>query len=269
VPRAWALTWLAGAHRDPPESTDPGWRARWAADAADHGQGPPPETFRDRPNAGLPDSELQRLAESRSLETIDRVRAIVLPRLLVVAEERSWWDPLGPAGSQAVMGAAQPEGASAPTVVVDLDPALVERLVLAPRTLPPADPELGRAILLAALRAGARAAGAIVDERLVGVALVAPSGDGGSREELLSIGVAADHRQQGVATALLSRLVAAPIDGAESGRLIARVGVAERDVVDPLPLDQRLGIAGRLLGRAGFLPIEASDREWPRSFARG
>ena len=88
-------------------------------------------------------------------------------------------------------------------------------------------------------------------------------------QELLSIGVAAGHRQQGIATALLSRLVAARIDGAESGRLIARVGVAERDVVDPLPLDQRLAIAGRLLGRAGFLPITGSDADWARSFARG
>ena len=81
-----SLTWLAGAHRDPPESTDPGWRGRWAADAADHGQGPPPEMFRDRPNAGQPDSDLQRLAETRSKETIDRVRATVLPRLLGVAQ---------------------------------------------------------------------------------------------------------------------------------------------------------------------------------------
>ncbi len=273
VPRAWALTWLAGAHRDPPESTDPAWRARWADAAADHEQGPPPETFQDRPNAGLLESELQRLAESRSMETIERVRALVLPRLLVVAQERRWWDPLIPpvglGGGRAVMGADRTEGASAPTVLADLDPGLVERLVLAPRTLPPADPELGRAILLAALLAGARAAGAIVGERLVGVALVTPSGDGGRHAELLSIGVAADHRRQGIATALLSSLVAARIDGAGSGRLIARVGVAERDVVDPLPLDQRLAIAGRLLGRAGFLPVNAADGDSRRSFARG
>ena len=273
VPRAWALTWLAGAHRDPPESTDPGWRGRWAADAADHGQGPPPDMFQDRPNAGQPDSELQRLAESRSKETIDRVRAIVLPRLLVVAQERGWWDPLAPSvglgGSQALLGAAQTGAPSAPTIVADLDPALVERVVLAPRTLPPARPELGQAILLAALRAGARAAGAIAGEQLVGVALVAPSGDGGSHQELLSIGVAVGHRQQGIATALLSALIAVRIDGAASGRLIARVGIAERDVMDPLPLDQRLAIAGRLLARSGFLPITGSDADWARSFARG
>ena len=95
VPRAWALTWLAGAHRDAPEVTDPGWRARWATDAAGHEQGPPPETFGDLPNAGLPESELQRLAEARSLETLAQVRAIVLPRILIVAEDRGWWDPLG------------------------------------------------------------------------------------------------------------------------------------------------------------------------------
>src|SRR3954454_22138909 len=29
VPRTWALTWLAGAHRDPPDSTPDEWRSRW------------------------------------------------------------------------------------------------------------------------------------------------------------------------------------------------------------------------------------------------
>ena len=45
------------------------------------------------------------------MQTIDRARALVLPRLLVVAQERGWWDPLepsvGPGGSQAVLGAAR------------------------------------------------------------------------------------------------------------------------------------------------------------------
>ena len=139
VPRTWALTWLAGAHLEAPDAIDPGWRDRWSADAATYGQSPPPAMFSDAPNAGLPDSELQRLAESRSLATIAAVRTLVLPHLLVVAEDRGWWDPLAkvpvstPAASTGV--------AVSPTIVPSLDAAIVDRLVLAPRTLPPADPD--------------------------------------------------------------------------------------------------------------------------------
>ncbi len=50
VPRAWALTWLAGAHREVPSTTPAAWRERWADEAARYGQSPLPETFED---AGL------------------------------------------------------------------------------------------------------------------------------------------------------------------------------------------------------------------------
>ena len=53
VPRAWALTWLAAAHRDAPATTPAAWRARWADDARSHESAPPPEWFDDEPNAGL------------------------------------------------------------------------------------------------------------------------------------------------------------------------------------------------------------------------
>ena len=33
VPRAWALTWLAGAHREAPSATPAEWRSRWEAEA--------------------------------------------------------------------------------------------------------------------------------------------------------------------------------------------------------------------------------------------
>ena len=36
VPRAWALTWLAGAHREAPAATPESWRERWASDAASY-----------------------------------------------------------------------------------------------------------------------------------------------------------------------------------------------------------------------------------------
>jgi acetoin utilization protein AcuC len=50
VPRAWGLVWLAQAHRDVPAATPAEWRSRWAAEAARHGQGPPPDTMLDPPD---------------------------------------------------------------------------------------------------------------------------------------------------------------------------------------------------------------------------
>ena len=205
VPRTWALTWLAGAHREAPDATDPGWRARWADDALRYDQAPPPERFLDAPNAGLPYSELQRLAEARSLETLAAVRATVLPRLLVVAEDRGWWDPMAatPATDTPSSGRAE-----SPTIVEDLDPAMLERLVLAPRTLPLAESEAARGVLLAAIRDGARAIGAVSGDQLIGVAVAAPEpGPGaGGRAEVLWSGVSPQVHVEGLETALAVRL---------------------------------------------------------------
>jgi acetoin utilization protein AcuC len=254
VPRAWALTWLAGAHLEVPEATDLDWRARWAPDAATYEQGPPPATFDDLPNAGLSVSEPQRLAEARSLETLAQVRSIVLPRLLVVAEERGWWDPMGDLRPREP-ASARPAGD--PTIVPELDAALIERLVLAARVVPPANPDEGQALLLAAVRDGARVSGAVLGDRLVGVAIAAPAGGHGRGPggglELLWIGVARGQRQKGIASALLETLVGPGGEGSASRRWSARIGVAERDVVDPLPLELRQSIARRLVGRAGFV----------------
>ena len=241
VPRTWALTWLAGAHREPPEAIDPGWRDRWSADAAAHGQDPPPSTFDDVPNAGLPESELHRLAEARSMATIAQVRNVVLPRLLVVAEDRGWWDPLAatPAPGPQAGGAAE----AAPTIIPELDADLVDRLVPAPRTMPPADPAAARQLLHTAIRDGARATGAVAGDRLVGVALVLPARDGDQPDELIALGVAPGFRRRGIATALLAaaRGYGRPVE--------ASVGVAERDVVEPLPGADRVAIAQHLLDR--------------------
>lgn len=49
VPRAWALVWLAQAHVDVPAVTPEAWRERWAAEAAEHGQWPPPVEMVDPP----------------------------------------------------------------------------------------------------------------------------------------------------------------------------------------------------------------------------
>ena len=45
VPRAWALTWLAGAHREAADSVPPAWRERWASEADRYGQAPLPTRF--------------------------------------------------------------------------------------------------------------------------------------------------------------------------------------------------------------------------------
>ena len=71
VPRTWSLVWLAGAHREPPPETPLEWRERWATEAGRYGQAPPPATFADLPNAGVPVDELQREAERLSAETAD------------------------------------------------------------------------------------------------------------------------------------------------------------------------------------------------------
>ncbi len=49
--------------------------------------------------------------------------------------------------------------------------------------------------------------------------------------------------------------------------MVARIGVAERDVVDPLPVETRLSIARRLLTGAGFelrrpSPDDVRDDPW-------
>src|SRR5919198_308058 len=101
VPRVWALTWLAGAHREPPDAVPEEWRSRWAAAASAFGDEPLPLTFTDPPNAGTPMSAAQEAAERASSAVAAMVRRIVVPRLLREAEDRGWvgfggaWPPLG------------------------------------------------------------------------------------------------------------------------------------------------------------------------------
>jgi acetoin utilization protein AcuC len=55
VPRSWALVWLAQSHREPPRETDGEWRTRWADEAEQYGQAPPPELFIDPDDLVSPD----------------------------------------------------------------------------------------------------------------------------------------------------------------------------------------------------------------------
>ncbi len=278
VPRTWALTWLAGAHREPPEETPGEWRDRWAPDADAFGTPAMPTRFLDAPNAGRPVEAAQAAAEERSLAMLERVRGTVLPTLVREAEDRGWWRPrLAWAGREVVTGAGSPAVPVDPgPVPVGSRPVLrglavedLDRLPLAPRTIPPFDPGDGRALLAGALADGGRAVAAVAGSTIVGVAVAAPSAAAPSAarrgtETLLALGVAPAWRRDGLAAALLRALVDARPDG---GSMEARVGVAERDVVEPLAIETRVAVARRLLEGAGFAlrpvsPDVARDDRW-------
>jgi acetoin utilization protein AcuC len=249
VPRTWALTWLAGAHREVPSATPEAWRARWADEAARYGQAPLPERFDDEPNAGIPHDLTQEASEQRALALAAIHRSVVLPRLLQVAIEEGWWSPLASAEAQPVSAA---DATGEPTIMPTVDAETWSRLTLLPRVIAPADPVLGHRLVAAALRDGGSAivSAAVAGSDVVGLAVSAPADPTDGTRELLALGVAPDHRRRGIATALLKV-------HALSGSF-AVVTLAERDPIDPLPRQVRAAIARRLLGGAG-LEISGAD----------
>ena len=78
VPRSWALVWLAQAHRDLPDETDPDWRGRWADEADRYDQSPPPDTFLDR--LGLVGDEPANLVAANET-TVERALSAALQLL--------------------------------------------------------------------------------------------------------------------------------------------------------------------------------------------
>ena len=252
VPRSWSLVWLAGAHREIPDRLPSAWLARWSGEAARYGTAALPTTFTDGPNAGDPVSRSQDAAERLSRATAAQVRETVVPRLLREAVDRGWWDPrLAPTTTAAAdrAGAAghEPE-------IVSVDAATWERLVLAPRVIAPARARWAHDLIASGLQAGARISAAVAGGLVVGLAV--SHGDPGGPEELLALGVAPDRRRRGLAGRLLAHHVA----GTAPGHPIrATIGVAERDVVEPLDRSTRLDIARRILDRAGFALAAAGD----------
>ncbi len=77
VPRAWALTWSAAAHREVPVSTPAAWRERWEADAERYDTPGMPTTFDDLPDAGGEPDGIQERAEAFSARTVERVLAAI------------------------------------------------------------------------------------------------------------------------------------------------------------------------------------------------
>lgn len=237
VPRTWALTWLAGAHREIPAETPVAWRARWAAEAARYGQAPLPETFDDAPDAG---AALDPRTQDRARAVTAEVRAALVPRLIREATDRGWWDPARATAATATATTATATGsATEPTIVAGLDRPTWGRLVLAPRVVAPADPALAHAIVGGAISGGATVSAAVVDATVVGLA-IALDGD------LLAIGVAPDRRRRGLATALLGSLADAGVRA-----LTVQWTVAERDVIEPLDVADRRAIARHLVERVG------------------
>jgi ribosomal protein S18 acetylase RimI-like enzyme len=202
----------------------------------------------------------------------------VLPRLVREAEDRGWWRAVdgpaaapSPASSLASAGVAgpAPDPGVAPTVRT-LVPDDLRRLRVADRVVSPSSPDDVRALLVASISDDTRVIAAVSGESIVGLAVAAASvgggggGGGGGVESLLAVGVAPQFRGAGLGGALLRELVAGRPTGTS---LEARIGVAERDVVEPLPIETRIAIARRLLAGAGFevrrpSPDDVRDDPW-------
>ncbi len=232
VPRTWALTWLAGAHREVPTLIPSAWRDRWASDAARYGQAPLPETFEDAPDAG---EALDPAIQARARAVAAEVRAALVPRLVREATDRGWWDPSARGGAPAPAPMATPIGT--PTVIGAVDRSTWDRLALTPRVIAPFDASLAHAIVGRAIDGGAIASAAVSDATVVGLTIAL---DG----ELLAVGVAPAWRRRGLATALLAALTNGGVH-----RLAIQWTVAERDVVEPLDVADRRAIAHRLVAR--------------------
>jgi len=251
VPRAWALTWLAGAHRDAPAAIPESWRERWAADAARYGQAPLPDRFDDGPDVGAAQRAAEGAGSDGSRRTIGLVRRLVIPRLLREAVDRGWWSPeasveptdSGLAGRGEVVALGY-----RPAVIDRVDAALWSRMSLAPRVIPPVATEDSHALVLAALRDGARVTAAVDETMVVGVLLSRWSNEG-QTNEILALGVAPAARRQGLA----GRLVEAHLGLLRPGEdgLRAEIAIGERDPFEPLDPAVRARITRELLERAG------------------
>jgi acetoin utilization protein AcuC len=72
VPRSWTIVWLGQGHHPIPDTIGQGWRARWADEAEQHGQAPPPVVFVDPAGSVAPEprslTDTNRRTAERSVE---------------------------------------------------------------------------------------------------------------------------------------------------------------------------------------------------------
>jgi ribosomal protein S18 acetylase RimI-like enzyme len=259
VPRTWALTWLAGTHREVPDRTPEAWRDRWAGEAARYGQAPLPERFDDPPNAGIAFGAAQEAVEARSAGDAALIRQVLVPRLVREARDRSWWDPLAPRPAASAAAGRAPDAPPSrgdPTILPVVDADTWSRLALEPSVIAPAAPTEAHAIVLAALIDGARVTAAVRGTRVVGL-VVSRRADVTARMDLLSVGVAPRARRGGLAGRMLAEHLADT--GSGEAEVDCEVTVAERDVFDPLDRSVRGSVARRLLESAGFRVEPASE----------
>jgi acetoin utilization protein AcuC len=259
VPRAWALTWLAGAHRETPDATPAAWRDRWAAEADRLDGGPLPVRFDDSPNAGLSFSPAQEAAEARSMATAALVRSVVVPRLLREADAQGWWNasdgPTAPPASERAAWSRVDPPRYAPAVLERLEPHVAERLTLAPRVIAPLDPAAGLGLLRAAVGApGVKVTAAVDATTIVGLVVSVLPPDRPGVREIVAIGVAPGARRAGLAGRLIDAHRSTLRPGDESIEL--HVTVAERDVIDPLPGETRREVARGLARRFGLSTVD-------------
>lgn len=252
VPRTWALTWLAGAHREWPDRIPAAWRERWADEAERYGQAPLPMRFDDGELGAVlgRDDRVDRTAEA----TAALVRRVVVPNLVRAAVDHGWLDGTAPArpASRAPAAPVSPDAASGtPTIVPTVDRATWERLRLAPWVVMPAAPAVAHAVVAEALAGGAHASVAVLGDAAVALAISGPPAPDGTRE-LLAIGVAAPWRSQGLGTTLLDRHLRGAGQADHETVVRASVTLAERDAFEPLEPSARARSAARLLTAAGF-----------------
>jgi acetoin utilization protein AcuC len=246
VPRAWAQTWLAAAHREVPERIPEAWLGRWRDEAARYGDRELPTTFDDPPNAGMPMTASQRDAERASTRTADLVRELVVPRIVRAAVDAGTWSPLGREADAPAVAATQPSaGRTAMTILDTGDAATVERLEIAPRLIANLAPHAVKRLLVSAVGGLTLA---VDGDTIVGLAASMPTDHGG--RELTALAVAPPARRSGLASELIRRHIASVAPPHAGWR--ARVTVAERDPVEPLDRGTRATIARRLLEGAGF-----------------
>jgi len=263
VPRTWSLVWLAGAHREPPDVTDPAWRERWSSEAARFGQGPPPDAFHDLPNAGEPRSDADAVLDARAVAVAEVARHLTVPALMRAAGELGWWSAEADLASAPVGESARSGWRTAvavrdrPAVLAHVPRGTWSRLQLASRVVAPLDPEAAHALILAALGTtdGVAVTAAVDGTRVVGLAVsAAPAAWAGDRR-LLALGVAPAARSRGLGR----RLLDVHLEGLRPGDnpVIATITAAERDPIEPAPRDVRAAVARRLLEAAGFTVARA------------
>lgn len=78
VPRSWGLVWLAQAHREVPDRTPEDWQSRWASEADQYDQAPPPTSIIDPEGLASDDPPtlvaINRRTAERALEQSERLR---------------------------------------------------------------------------------------------------------------------------------------------------------------------------------------------------